>query len=102
MFATDAATFLADFGDAVSWTPSLGGARVTGKMIFDQPAEEIDGGKVISRSYLVTFETAAWPALVRGEPLVIAGTGGGATYKLRHDPLPADDGVFSTARLSKV
>lgn len=102
MFASDAALFLADFSDPVSWTPSHGGAVVSGKMIFDQPAEEIDGGRVISRSYVVTFETAAWPGLLRGEPLTIGGSGGGAVYKLRHDPLPEGDAVFSTVHLSKV
>lgn len=102
MFASDASIFLADFGDAVSWTPSVGGAALTGKMIFDQQAEEIDGGKVISRTYQVTFETAAWPGLVRGEQLVIGGSGGGAAYKLRYDPLAEADAVFSTVRLSKV
>lgn len=102
MFAADASVFLLDLGDPVSWTPSLGGPVVSGLMIFDQPAEEIDGGKVISRSYVVTFESTAWPGLKRGEPLTIGGSGGGAVYTLRHDPMPEGDAVFSTARLSKV
>ena len=102
MFASDAATFLADFGDAVSWTASVGGAVTTGTMILDQPEDAIEGGEVQSRQYVATFETAAWPGLKRGEVLVISGTGGGGSFRLRTDPRTLDDGVFSTAAVSKV
>lgn len=101
MFGNDAATFLADFGDPVSWTPSTGGAVVADRMIFDQPEDPIDGGEVQSRQYMVTFATTTWPGLKRGEALVISGTGGGGTYKLRTDPRGRDDGVFSVVMLTK-
>lgn len=96
MFSADSGTFLADFGQAVSWSPSVGGAVVTGLMLFDQPDEVLEGD-TLSRQYLVTFETTAWPGLRRGESLVTAGT----TYKLRTDPRRVEDGVFSAVNLSK-
>jgi hypothetical protein len=102
VFAADAATFLADAGETVGWTPSAGGASFGGPMLFDQPENPIEGGDVQSRQYMATFETAAWPGLKRGEVLVIGGAGGNASYKLRTDPRAADDGVFSSVQLSKV
>lgn len=97
MFAADAATYLADFGTATSWTPSAGGAAVTGLMILDMP-DEVTDAEIISRQYQATFETSAWPGLERGEQIVI----GGVTYRLRTDPRLQGDGVFSVAPLSKV
>nr|WP_316642879.1 hypothetical protein [uncultured Roseateles sp.] len=102
MFADDAATYLEDLGSPVTWQPSVGGPVVAGLMIFDQPGQEMDGGRVITREYKVTFATATWPGLKRDEVLTIGGEGGGSNYKLRTDPLPAEDGVFSAAPLSKV
>ena len=97
MFAADAGTFLSDFGQQVSWAPSTGGATLAGLMLFDQPDEVIDAD-TMSRQYLVTFETAAWPGLKRGEQLVTAGV----TYTLRTDPRRMDDSVFSAVNLRKV
>lgn len=102
MFADDAATFLADFGQPVAWQPSVGGQVIEDLMIFDQPSQEIDSGQVISREYKVTFATATWPGLKRDEVLTIDGEGGGSNYKLRTDPLPAEDALFSVAPLTKV
>ena len=101
MFASDASLFLADDGVAVSWTPSLGGPVVAGLMLVDAPDSDIQGGEVITREYLATLATASWLGLKRGEQLVISGRFAG-TYKLRADPHLLDDGVFSTARLTKV
>ena len=101
MFAADAVTFLADTGESVSWTDSVTSAVRTGLMIFDQPDADMESGRIISREYEVTFETAAWPGLRRLEVLVIGGAGGGAKYSLRTDPHQADDAVFSEAKLSK-
>lgn len=102
MFAGDAATFLADYGDAVVWSSNPSSVKPTGLMIFDQPDGEIVSGEIISREYLVTFETTAWAGLKRDERLTIAGSGGGLTYKLRTDPHRLDDGVFSTAKVTRV
>lgn len=102
MFAADAATFIADYGDAVSWTHSVTNAVRAGLMVFDQPDADMESGRIISREYEVTFETAAWPGLKREEVLVIGGTGGGARYSLRTDPHQGGDGVFSIVRLTKV
>lgn len=102
MFSQDAAVFLADMGSSVSWTPSAGGATVTGKMIFDRPADMLDGGETLSNQYQVTLQASAWPGLKRGELLTIGGDGGGAQYKLRTDPRSDDDGLFSLATLSRV
>lgn len=102
MFAADAGAYLADFGDPVSWSPSAGGAAVTGLMLFDQPAEVIEGGETLSNQYQATFTTASWPGLKRGEVLVVSGTGGGLQYRLRTDPRRQDDGVFSFVSLTKV
>ena len=85
MFAADAGTFLADFGQAVSWAPAAGGATVAGLMLFDEPDEVLDGD-TLSRQYLATFETAAWPGLKRSEVLVT----GGVSYRLRTDPRRLD------------
>ena len=100
MFANDAATFLADYGDPVSWTASVGGAVRTGLMILDQPEIDVGGGELQGREYEATFAVASWPGLVRGEPLVVTGSVVG-TFKLRHDPRAKDDGVFATVRLTK-
>ena len=96
MFATDAAVFLLDDGVATSWTPSTGGPAVTGLMLFDRPDQDI--GEAASREYEVTFVTTSWPGLARGETLVIDG----ASYALRFTPRQVDDGVFSSARVTKV
>lgn len=102
-FSSDAPAFLADLGDSVSWTPSAGGPAVVGLMIVDGPDIDIASGEVLSRDYQVTFETAAWPGLVRDEQLVIQGdVGRGGTFKLRTNPLERDDAVFSAAKLTKV
>jgi hypothetical protein len=102
MFAEHADTFLADWGSPTSWTPSTGGATVDGLVIFDQPEQGIEGGDVQSRQYMATLATATWLGLKRGEVLVIQGEGLGASYKLRTDPRPQDDGVFSTVQLTRV
>lgn len=102
MFSSDTAAYLADFGSPVTWAPTAGGAQVVGTMIFDQPEQAVDGGDTLSRGYMVTFETAAWPGLVRGEVLVIGGDGKGGSFKLRTDPRAGDDGEFSAVHLTKV
>ena len=101
MFASDASAFLADDGVAVQWTPAAGGQRVDGLMLVDAPDLEIQGGEVQSREYLATLETAAWPGLKRGEVIVLTGRLAGS-YKLRADPRAVEDGVFSTAKLTRV
>lgn len=101
MFAADAAVFLTDLGETVTWTSAIGTPKPTGLMIFDLPDTDLESGQIISAEYEVMFETAAWPGLKRGELLSIGGTGGGASYKLRTDPHRQDDGVFSRVKLSK-
>lgn len=96
LFDDHAGIFLADFGSSTRWTPSAGGAAVTGLMLLDRPDEVLDG-EAISRQYQVQFTTAAWPGLKRGEVLVIDG----ASYRLRTDPRQLDDGLFATALLTK-
>ncbi len=102
MFAADAATFLADYGDPVTWSSSSTMPLPSGLMIFDQADADVGAGEVISREYQVTFETTAWLGLKRGEQLLIGGTGGGATYKLRTDPRQLEDAVFSQAKVTKL
>lgn len=102
MFAADAATFLADFGELVVWVSSHVTPVPTGRMTFDLPDTDLASGEVISADFEVTFETAAWPGLKRGERLSIAGTGGGLVYKLRTDPQRDGDGVFSHVKLTRV
>jgi hypothetical protein len=102
MFAEDAGTFLADFGSATTWAPSLGGAAVSGLVLFDQADEVIGDGQAQGAQYQVTFETAAWPGLKRGETLVIQGEGKGGSYRLRFDPRAQADGVFSAVGVSRV
>ena len=97
MFAEDADTYLADYGQAVTWAPSAGGAALAGLMILDQP-DDVQDGDTICRQYLATFATAGWPGHKRGEALATGGT----TYRLRTDPRTLDDGVFSTVGLTKV
>jgi hypothetical protein len=100
MFAEDVSVYLADFGSMTHWTPSTGGSQVNGLMLFEQPAEVVEG--VISKQYMVRFPTAAWLGLKRGEQLVIDDEGAGATYRLRTDPKTEDDAVFSVVELTKV
>jgi hypothetical protein len=102
MFESQAGAFLLDFGSATRWTPSVGGQAITGLMLLDQPEEPMAGGDVQSSQYQVTYETAAWPGLQRGEVLVIQGEGKGYSYKLRHNPRALADAAFSTAQLTKV
>jgi hypothetical protein len=97
MFSADAATFLADDGVTVTWTSSPANPKPSGLMLFDRPDSDAESGEIISRDYLVTFETAAWAGLKRAEVLTI----NGVAYKLRADPHQLSDGVFSTAKLSK-
>jgi hypothetical protein len=102
MFASDALFFLADFGDAMSWTPSTGGTMVAGQVLFDEGDSGADGGNHISREYTLTLETAGWVGLKRGEQVVVLRNGAYGTYKLRTDLAQQDDAVFSTVKLSKV
>ena len=102
MFAQDATTYLADFGDAVVWASNPAAIKPTGLMLFDQADAEQQHGDIISREYGATFETAAWPGLKREDRLVVSGSGGGLTYKLRTDPQWVEDGVFSHVKLSRV
>ena len=103
MDADHALTFLQDFGDPMSWTPSAGGSTMTGVALFDQGDAGAEGGSHISREYAITVETAVWSGLKRGEVVVISSPVGGiASYKLRSDLVQQDDGVFSTVKLTKV
>jgi hypothetical protein len=102
MFASDALTFLADFGDAMSWTPSTGGTTVSGPVLFDEGDSGADGGNHISREYTLTLETAAWAGLKRSEQVVVLRNGVYGTYKLRTDLVQQDDAVFSAVKLTKV
>lgn len=98
MFASDAATFLVDFGTSVVWTSSLATPKPLGLMLFDQPDTDIQSGEVVSREYQVTFEAAAWPGLKRGDVLSI----NGGSFTLRANPHLGEDGVFSKVMLTKV
>ena len=102
MFGDDAPTLLADFGDSVTWTPSVGGDTLSGPMILDQQSDVMESGSSISRQYSVTFATTDWPGLKRGEIIVIGGSGGNSSFRLRTDPRVQDDAVFSTVGLTKV
>lgn len=102
MFASDAATFLADMGEAVTWSSSPATPKPSGLMLFNQPDVDFQSGEIISREYEVVFEVAAWAGLKRGDVLVIGGAGGGSSYKLRTDPHREGDGVFAKALLTKV
>lgn len=102
MFASDAAVFLADLGEGVTWVSSPVVPLPVGLMIFGLPDTDLASGEVISADYEVAFETAAWPGLKRGDRLSIAGTGAGLVYKLRTDPQRDGDGVFSHVKLSQV
>jgi hypothetical protein len=102
MFAADAQTFLVDFGDAMSWTPSAGGTTVSSLVLFDEGDAGADGGNHISREYTLTLETATWVGLKRGEQVVVYRNGVSGVYKLRTDLAQQDDGVFSTVKLTKV
>ena len=46
MFASDAATFLADSDAQLSWTPSAGGSTLGGPILFDRADEGEDSGKI--------------------------------------------------------
>ena len=104
MFASDAATFLADSDAQLSWTPSGGGSTVSAPILFDRADEGEDSGKVISREYLATFETVAWPGLKRGDQVTVTlrDSGTSALYRLRADPAQQDDGVFSNVKLTRI
>lgn len=102
MFATDAVTFLADLGEGVTWVSSQITPAPTGRMLFDLPDTDLASGEIISTDYEVTFETAAWLGLKRGDRLSIAGAGAGLVYKLRTDPQRDGDGVFSHVKLSRI
>lgn len=101
MFAEDTSVFLADWGRATSWTPTSGATPVQALMLLDQPDSDVDGGSVTSREYQVTFVTSEWAGLKRNETLAITAPSGAVQqFKVRADPRQAEDGVFSTARLT--
>jgi len=102
MFASDALTFLADFGNPMSWNPSTGAAAVAGLVLFDEGDSGADGGNHISREYTLTLETAAWVGLKRDEMVVVLRNGAYGTYKLRTNLVQQEDAVFSTVKLTKL
>jgi hypothetical protein len=79
------------FGKPVSWpgVPDTFG-------ILDMPTNVVAGGMVITTDYKLTFETATLPGLDFEDVLFVDG----AQYKVR-EVKPIDDGVFSTAELTK-
>lgn len=89
--------FLADFGVAVSWTPSSGGATQIAKAIFERPDENLLGDRVRSREYQLTLRSDRLQGCDTGETVVIAG----GNYTVR-ESRQIEDGAFKIITLSKV
>lgn len=89
--------FLADFGTAVSWSPSAGGATQVAQAIFERPDENIMGDRVRSREYQLTLRSDRLSGCDTGETVVISS----ASYTVR-ESRQIEDGVFKIITLSKV
>lgn len=90
MIADSPATFLNDFGVAVT------DGTITGKGIFDMPGEIIAGGMVLTTDYQLTARASEFGSKKYGDTLTVAGT----LYNVKESRL-IDDGAFVQIYLSK-
>lgn len=116
MFSEDPTAFVADLGSPVIF------GRYSTLAIFDEPDQEILGGRAQSTRYCILYPTAALPGLVNASTVLIGiGFGWGfdstktrmvysgncaepdsGTFKVIGTPNLKDDGVFSEAMLERV
>lgn len=88
-FSADLAALYADFGVAATHTAAGGGATTTAMAILDQPGQAVIGGDLIATDYSLRFPTASFPAVKRGDTIVVAGI----AYTAREDAQPMLDGL---------
>lgn len=90
MLTEDMSVFLADMGVPARF------AGATALVLLDMPDQNIEGGRVQSRDYEMTYVTAQFQTLGFGSVVVIDTD----TYKVI-DTSTIDDGKFSRAKLAK-
>lgn len=83
-----------EFAHLATWVE--GGA--TASVLFDQPTEDILGGRAQSTEYELTLPAAEFAGINRGHTVVIAGV----TYQLREKPRMVGDGALKALSVSKV
>lgn len=82
----------AEFAHQATW------GVMTTAVLFDQPTEDILGGRAQSADYEVTLPAGEFPGINRGDTLTISGV----SYQLREKPRLVGDGALKTLSVSKV
>lgn len=97
-FTADLAIFYSDFGQPATLKPQGGGAAVTGAAILDLPGTTVVDGQLIATDYSLRFPIATFPAIKRGDTVVVAG----ASYTVREGAqLIGVDGLEAIVALAK-
>lgn len=88
-FSPDLPAYYADFGVTTVHTPAGGGSATTALAILDQPGTTLIGGEILATDYTLRYPAASFPAIKRGDTLVI----GGVTFTARESAQPLLDGL---------
>ncbi len=96
-FSPDLPALYADFGDSTAHTPAGGGATTTALAILDQPGTTLIGGEILATDYTLRYPAASFPAIKRGDSIVISGT----TYTARESAQPLLDGLEHIVPLAR-
>lgn len=88
-FTPDLPALYADFGVTAAHTPAGGGSTTTARAILDQPGTTVIGGEILATDCTLRYPTASFPAIKRGDSIVIGGT----TYTARESAQPLLDGL---------
>lgn len=93
-FAEDMSVFFntAEFAHQATW------GAMTAAVLFDQPTEDILGGRAQSDEYEATLPVGAFPGIKRGDTVVIAGV----SYRLREKPKVLEDGALKRLLLERM
>ena len=97
-FDDDIQMYFSDFGVQATLTPQGGGAAVTGQAILDLPGTTVIDGQLFATDYSLRFPIATFPAIQRGDTVVVAG----ASYTVREGAqMIGVDGLEAIVALSK-
>ena len=97
-FTADLALFYSDFGQPATLTPQGGGAAVAGLAILDLPGTTVVDGQLLATDYSLRFPLATFPAIKRGDTVVVAGV----SYTVREGAqLIGVDGLEAIVALAK-
>lgn len=82
----------AEFAHQATW------GVMTTAVLFDQPAEDILGGRAQSSEYEVTMPAGEFAGINRGDTITV----GGVSYRLREKPRLVGDGALKSLLLERV